>query len=325
MMMSSLEIRALVEQALQKVSYPSAPQGLYEPIRYVLSVGGKRVRPVLLLLAYNQYRDDVQAALSAAVGLETYHNYTLLHDDLMDRAPLRRGQATVHCRWNDNTAILSGDTMLVLAYKHFLSLSSPAFNEVLHLFTQTAVEIGEGQQMDINFETRNDVSEEEYLEMIRLKTSVLLACALKCGALLGGASPEDAARFYQGGERIGLAFQLQDDYLDVYGDVKVFGKKIGGDILCNKKTYMLIQALRLAEGETRKALNDWLCRTDYVPEEKVRAVTAIYDALGVKEKALSLIDRYFQEGLQCLCEVSLPEERKEPLLRYVSSLLGRTY
>jgi len=224
------EILNKVNNFIANLSYERKPESLYAPVKYVLSMGGKRIRPTLMLLAYNMFKDDPERILMQAVGLETYHNYTLLHDDLMDHADLRRGHETVHKRWNDNQAVLSGDTMLVLAYERMAQGLTDKLGEVLSLFTQTALEIGEGQQYDIDFETRNDVSEEEYIEMIRLKTSVLLACALKIGAILGGASQTDADNLYKFGEQIGLAFQLQDDYLDVYGDPKVFGKAVGGDI-----------------------------------------------------------------------------------------------
>ncbi|MBR5763372.1 MAG: polyprenyl synthetase family protein, partial [Bacteroidaceae bacterium] len=246
-MYTSSQLIEKVNLFIEQLPYERKPAGLYDPVKYVLSLGGKRIRPVLMLMAYNLYKENVDDIMMQAVALETYHNYTLLHDDLMDKADVRRGKPTVHKKWDDNTAILSGDSMLVLAYQRMLSgLDSENIKKVLDLFTVTALEIGEGQQYDMEFETRNDVTEAEYIEMIRLKTSVLLACALKIGALLGGASDKEADTLYDYGQEIGLAFQLQDDYLDVYGDPAVFGKKIGGDILCNKKTYMLINAFNKA-------------------------------------------------------------------------------
>ena len=236
------EILNMVNEFLGNLPYDRKPYSLYEPVKYVLSMGGKRIRPTLMLLSYNIFKNDPEKILMNAVALETYHNYTLLHDDLMDNADLRRGHETVHKKWGANTAILSGDSMLVLAYERMAQCDEKHLAKVLKIFTTTALEIGEGQQYDMEFETRNDVKEEEYIEMIRLKTSVLLACALKIGAVLADASEEDAENLYKFGEQIGLAFQLQDDFLDVYGDTKVFGKEIGGDITSNKKTFMLINA-----------------------------------------------------------------------------------
>ena len=245
-MLNSSEILKLVNDFLAQLPYERKPKSLYEPVEYVLSIGGKRIRPVLTLMGYNLWKEDPERILMPAVGLETYHNYTLLHDDLMDNADMRRGHETVHRRWDANKAILSGDSMLVLAYQRMQQVPAEKLPAVLNLFTETALEIGEGQEYDMTFETRNDVTENEYIEMIRLKTSVLLACALKTGALLADAPEEDADRLYRVGEQVGLAFQLQDDLLDVYGDPKVFGKAIGGDITSNKKTYMLINAYNRA-------------------------------------------------------------------------------
>ena len=260
-MHSSDQLLKLFNDYLEQLPYERRPQSLYDPIRYVLSLGGKRIRPVLMLLAYNLYKDDPAAILPSACALETYHNYTLLHDDLMDNAPMRRGHETVHVRWDANTAILSGDTMLVLAYQRMAQCRPDKLAAVLDLFTTTALEIGEGQQYDMEFETRDDVAEDEYIEMIRLKTSVLLACALKMGAILADAPVADADNLYRFGEKVGLAFQLQDDYLDVYGDPAVFGKAIGGDILSNKKTYMLINALNRADDRQRAELERWISET----------------------------------------------------------------
>lgn len=322
-MYTSDEILAMVQKGLEQLPYDRRPLGLYDPVKYVLSLGGKRIRPVLMLLAYNLYKEDPETILTTALGLETYHNYTLLHDDLMDRAEVRRGQPTVHKKWDDNTAILSGDSMLVLAYQRVAQCVPEYLPQVLGLFTETALEIGEGQQYDMEFETRNDVTEVEYIEMIRLKTSVLLACALKIGAIQAGASAEDADALYKFGEQIGLAFQLQDDYLDVYGDFKVFGKRIGGDILCNKKTYMLINALLKANDAQRQELQQWIAATDYVPEEKIQAVTRLYNEIGVPQMALDKINAYYCEAEKTLATVSLPRERKQILWEYARTMLGR--
>lgn len=323
LMYTSKEIIAFVREQVEKMNIKATPAGLYDPIRYVLSMGGKRLRPVLMLMAYNLYREDLERIVPLALGLETYHNYTLLHDDLMDHADMRRGHLTVHKKWNENTAILSGDSMLVLAYSMMQQAPAEHLAAVLDLFTRTALEIGEGQQYDIDFEERNDVTEDEYIEMIRLKTSVLLACALKIGALTGGAEAKDSDLLYQFGEKVGLAFQLQDDYLDVYGDPEKFGKKIGGDILCNKKTYMLIKAFELADEEQRRILKSWIDCKSYVEEEKISSVRAIYDAVGVPGCCNKKINAYFEEALQLLEKVALPEEKKEGLKQFVLTLLDR--
>ena len=276
-----------------------------------------------MLLAYSLYKDDPLSIIEQAIGLETYHNFTLLHDDVMDNAPMRRGQPTVHERWDANTAILSGDTMLVTAYQHIARCSSDKLPEVIDLFTKTALEIDEGQQYDVEFESRDDVTEAEYIEMIRLKTSVLLACALKMGALLAGASEQDARLLYRFGENIGLAFQLQDDYLDVYGDPATFGKRIGGDILSNKKTYMLINALLKADDNQRRELDRWIHAEQYDPEEKIAAVTRLYNEMGIDLLAQEKINYYFDQGKTLLDAVSVSEERKQELRAYVARMMKR--
>ncbi len=312
-----------INQYIKELAFSRKPQGLYNPIEYVLSPGGKRIRPVLMLMAYNLYRDDVEAIFDPATAIEVYHNYTLLHDDLMDRADMRRGKATVHKVWNDNAAILSGDAMLVLAYQYMARVKTDCLKPVMDLFSQTALEICEGQQLDMEFETRHDVTEEEYIEMIRLKTSVLLAASLKIGALLGGASSADANALYDFGMHMGVAFQLKDDWLDVYGDPAVFGKKIGGDILCNKKTYMLIQALRSAKGDQLNELNDWIEAEQPNPQEKIAAVTRIYNATGVKQMCEEQIALYTRKGLESLERVALPAEMKEQLSQLMLGLIDR--
>lgn len=322
-MYSSKQILEMVQAGIDALPYDRRPASLYAPVKYVLSLGGKRIRPVLMLLAYNMYKEDAVRIMMTALGLETYHNYTLLHDDLMDKADVRRGNPTVHRKWDENTAILSGDSMLVLAYERIAKCEACHLQDVLDLFTETALEIGEGQQYDMEFETRNDVQESEYIEMIRLKTSVLLACALKIGAILAEAPAADAEALYKFGEQIGLAFQLQDDYLDVYGDFKTFGKKIGGDILCNKKTFMLINALQKATAEQRKELEQWLAAEDYVPEEKIQAVTRIYNEIGIPQLALDKIESYYVQAEETLKHVALPQEKKQILWDYAQSMLGR--
>jgi geranylgeranyl diphosphate synthase type II len=322
-MMTSEEILRVVNKGLESLAYDRKPASLYEPIRYVLSLGGKRIRPVLMLLSYNLFKEQPEKILMPALGLETYHNYTLLHDDLMDNADVRRGQPTVHKKWDANTAILSGDSMLVLAYQRVAQCDNVHLSLVLDLFTETALEIGEGQQFDMDFETRNDVAEEEYIEMIRLKTSVLLACALKMGAILGDASQEDADLLYRFGEKIGLAFQLQDDLLDVYGDPKVFGKAIGGDITSNKKTYMLINAVNRANAEQRAELMRWIEAKDFDRAEKVAAVTRLYDEIGIRQLCEEKINYYFEQGKQLLEKVNVPVVRKEVLRQYTNAMMHR--
>lgn len=319
------EILKMVNEFLDHLSYDRKPESLYEPIKYVLSMGGKRIRPTLMLLAYNLYKENPEDILMNACALETYHNYTLLHDDLMDNADMRRGHLTVHKKWNDNTAILSGDSMLVLAFQRMMQCDTKHLKDILDLFTVTALEIGEGQQYDMEFETRNDVKEEEYIEMIRLKTSVLLACALKIGAILADASAEDADNLYKFGEQIGLAFQLQDDYLDVYGDSKVFGKEIGGDITSNKKTYMLINAFNKANDAQREELTRWVSARDFDRNEKVNAVTHLYNEIGIDQLAQDKIAYYFAQSKKYLDAVNVPEEKKEELRKYAQKMMKRQY
>lgn len=322
-MLSSKEILQLVNNCLEQMPYDRQPRSLYEPIQYVLSMGGKRIRPVLMLLSYNLFREDPESILMQACALETYHNYTLLHDDLMDQADMRRGHETVHKKWDANKAILSGDSMLVLAYERMAQCRPEKLSQVLSIFTETALEIGEGQEYDMTFEQRTDVREEEYIEMIRLKTSVLLACATKIGAVLADASEEDAQLLYKFGEQMGLAFQLQDDYLDVYGDPAVFGKAIGGDITSNKKTYMLINACNRANDEQRKELMYWITATDFDRKEKIEAVTRIYNEIGINRLAQEKIEHYFAESRKYLAAVNVPEERKQELIAYTNEMMKR--
>ena len=322
-MLSHHELLEQVNAAIAAIKYPVAPEGLYEPIEYAISIGGKRIRPVMLLLAAQALGTDTRKAMPAAIGLETYHNYTLLHDDLMDRADMRRGMPTVHRKWDSNTAILSGDSMLVLACKQILSTEMPNVHEVMNLFVKTALEIGEGQQYDMNFETRTDVTQDEYIEMIRLKTSVLIACAAKMGAILSDASAEVANRLYKFGEQVGLAFQLQDDLLDVYGNPEVFGKRIGGDILCNKKTFLAINAFLLANDHQRAELNRWISLADFDEQEKISAVTDIYNQLDIKAITSDKINHYFTEAQCTLDAVDMAAEGKQLLRDFANSLLGR--
>lgn len=312
----------LINDYIASLPLEKEPRGLYEPIRYALELGGKRIRPQLLLMTYEMFGGNPKDVLQQAAALEMYHNFTLLHDDVMDRSELRRGKPTVHTKWNDNTAILAGDNMLCMSMQ-MISSATKNNADILSTVSQTAIEINEGQQMDMDFEERLDVTVEEYIEMIRLKTSVLLAAATKVGALLADASKEDAEHLYRFGEAMGLAFQLQDDYLDVYGDPAVFGKKIGGDILNNKKTYLLIYAMRHGRTPARASLERWINVNNIDPDEKVAAVTAIYNKVGADKAARARMLEYYAQALQHLDEVSVSEERKQPLRDYAARMMKR--
>ena len=322
-MYTSEELLKKVNEALDNVVYDRQPASLYDPIKYVLSIGGKRVRPVLTMLSYNLYKNDPLSIMPQAIGLETYHNFTLLHDDLMDHADMRRGHETVHKKWDANRAILSGDTMLLQAFERVEDCDPAKLPAVFKVFIQTTLEIGEGQQLDVEFETRNDVTEDEYIEMIRLKTSVLLACACKVGAIMADAPAEDIENMYKFGEKLGLAFQLQDDLLDVYGDPAVFGKNIGGDITSNKKTYMLINAVNRANPAQREQLMKWIDAKEFDRNEKVKAVTELYNEIGIRELCEQKIEEYYQKSLVYLAKVNLPEERKAELKAYAAEMMKR--
>lgn len=317
------ELRDKVNDFIENLEFERDPRELYAPIRYTLEQSGKRVRPVLFLLAYNMYKDAVDDALYPAVAMETYHNYTLIHDDVMDRADIRRGKPTVCAKWGDVPAILSGDTMLVLAYEFLAHVPADKLPGMLALFTETAKQIGDGQQYDIEFETRDNVAEEEYIEMIRLKTSVLLAASLKLGGMLAGAGDDDLKNLYSYGERMGLAFQLQDDLLDVYADETLFGKKIGGDICCNKKTFLMITALNSASPEQFAAMKEWMARKDFDAQEKISFFTGLYNELGVREICEKRIEALFAECDEYIERISLPEEKKSCLKAFADSILNR--
>ncbi len=322
-MYTSEQLLDKINAHLSSLDYTHHPTGLYAPIEYALSLGGKRLRPMLMLMAFNLYRDDVDSILNQAVGLEIYHNFTLLHDDLMDKADLRRGKPVVHKVWNENAAILSGDTMLMLAYKYVAEGLKPERRSAFDLFGRTAIEVCEGQQLDMEFEKREDVTVDEYIEMIRLKTSVLLACGLKMGALLAGAPSSDADALYEYGVNLGLAFQLKDDLLDVYGDTSVFGKKIGGDILCNKKTYMLIRAAELASPEQKAQLIEWIEAVNPAPERKIEAVVSIYNKVGIRRECERQIDLFSHLAEESLAAVNVSEERKAALRAILDKLKKR--
>ena len=317
------ELRDIIQTELEKKEYLEEPFSLFEPIQYIMEDGGKRLRPVLTLMAYNLYRDDIEKALKSAIGIEIFHNYTLLHDDVMDDAELRRGKQTVHKKWNSNVAILSGDAAAITAYKHVESVEDCYLRQVLDGFNQVAMDVCKGQQYDMEFETRKQVSEEEYLDMIYLKTSVLIAGSIRHGALIAGAPQQEYQALYDFGGYLGLVFQLQDDYLDVYGKVAEFGKKIGGDILCNKKTYLLIKALELANQEDKTNLQAWLTKKEFDPDEKIKAVTSIYDRSGVKEQVIEKIKVYLEKSKMALQQLNVPEERKIHFYQMIDVIGGR--
>ena len=322
------ELQKLIEKEVKYRSdemLQQSPVELYEPIHYSLTMGGKRLRPVLLLLAYNLFKEDVSRALPAAIAIEVFHNFTLLHDDIMDKAAVRRNSPTVHIKFNENSAILSGDAMAFQAYKYLLECKSSRLTETISLFTKTAIEVCEGQQFDMDFENRLDVTESEYLEMTRLKTAVLLACSLKAGALLSDASDKRADQLYAFGENLGLAFQLQDDLLDTFGDQDTFGKKIGNDILANKKTFLLINALQDANEDKKQELLAWMIKPDFIPEEKIKAVTNIYLETGVKRMAEQKVDFYFDKALQILENIDIEDVVKQPIRELSLKMLKRKY
>ncbi|WP_374759491.1 polyprenyl synthetase family protein [Dyadobacter fanqingshengii] len=307
----------------EKQSYGEHPIELYEPIRYIMSLGGKRFRPLLTLLAASIYSDNWENAIKPAMAVEVFHNFTLMHDDIMDQAPLRRGKPTVHEKWNANTAILSGDVMLIKAYDLLLDIPAEKLRRVLERFNKTAAEVCEGQQLDMNFEIRWDVTEEEYLGMIRLKTSVLLGFALELGGIIGGADEESIQLLYSAGENMGIGFQLKDDLLDVYGDPDKFGKQVGGDIISNKKTFLLIEALSKADNGSKAELDRWIGLETFDKQKKVAAITAIYENLGIRAFTEQKIQEYFTKGLSSLHALKIDERRKEPLLQFAEQLVER--
>ncbi|WP_194975588.1 polyprenyl synthetase family protein [Aquiflexum lacus] len=313
-----------LENHIQGFSYGESPKELYEPISYIMSLGGKRIRPLLTLMAYSLYREDYQNILTPAMAVEVFHNFTLMHDDIMDDAPLRRGNQTVHEKWNANTAILSGDVMLVKAYDMLLEIEADKLKLCIGLFNKTAAEVCEGQQKDMNFETLPTVSEEDYIDMIRLKTAVLLGFALQFGAILAGASKEDSEHLYNFGVNIGIGFQLKDDLLDVYADKAKFGKQVGGDIISNKKTFLLLKAKELAKGKTKNLLENWIEAKDFDKAEKVEAVTAIYKELGIKALTESKMKEYFDKGFSEFTSLKVPYQNHfEELLGLTQNLVDR--
>lgn len=310
-------------QNIEKVKFNQAPSSLFEPISYILSIGGKRIRPLLVLMAYNLYCDDIDKVMKPAIGIEIFHNFTLLHDDLMDQSDKRRGHATVHKKWSENTAILSGDAMLIESYNYITQVDDKKLPTIINLFSATAMDVCKGQQYDMDFEQRLDVTEAEYLEMIRLKTAVLLASSLQLGAILAGASPEDATSLHTFGIHIGIAFQIKDDLLDVFGNSDKLGKNIGDDIVTNKKTYLLVKALELVTGETKNNLNNWLVDKDFDYTTKIEAVKDIYVQLNIKDISEQLIDMHYKKAMSALDAVSVITEKKVELKNLMSNLMNR--
>jgi geranylgeranyl diphosphate synthase type II len=315
----------LIEERLTQLSLGNRPPELYDPIRYMLELGGKRMRPALLLMANELFGGNTETAIGPALGIEVFHNFTLLHDDIMDKAPLRRSQPTVHTRWNNDIAILSGDTMFVRACQLMMQTSSSVQAEVLDDFFKTAIEVCEGQQLDMNFETQSQVSIADYIEMIRLKTAVLLGCSLRIGARIAGASIEDANKLYDFGTDLGIAFQLHDDLLDAYGDPEKFGKQVGGDIMANKKTFLMLSAIAAANNATLDELNDWLQRKEFDPAEKVEAVKRIFEKLDIRGRTQQEIDRYFYRASAALQTIPVSDDAKAPLQKLSEQLMVREH
>ena len=317
------EYQGIIVKEIEGFQKENKDFSLYDPVNYILDIGGKRLRPVLTLLATDLFGGVVSDSIKPALGIEVFHNFTLLHDDIMDDAPLRRGQATVHEKWNVNAAILSGDVMFVQAFSLVTSCKNEFLRDVLDLFNVTAVEVCEGQQHDMDFESRNDVSIPEYIEMIRLKTSVLVACALKLGAILASAPKEDAEKLYDFGLNLGIAFQIKDDILDVFGNAALVGKKVGGDILANKKTYLLLKALEDGDESQNITLKSWLSKEGGA--DKVEAVTEIFEALSVKEKADEVMDGYYQKSIEALDAIQIDDSKKQYLYDFAEGLMSRTF
>jgi len=319
-----LELVQLINKRLEERDYGSEPKELYDPIRYIMSLGGKRMRPLLVLLAYKLFKDDPETVVDQALAVEVFHNFTLVHDDIMDNAPLRRGKATVHEKWDANTAILSGDVMMVKAYD--MLLDAPAnLRQIVQDFNACAAGVCEGQQLDMNFETLATVDESAYINMIRLKTAVLLGFSLKLGAMLAQSSKEEAELLYDFGVSIGIGFQLKDDLLDVYGDQAKFGKQVGGDVISNKKTFLLLKALELANEDQKKQLDYWLGLSEFDAVAKVEAVRAIYDAIGIEALTKAKMNEYFDHGFSDLEQLDIEEEKRASLKRFAEYLIDREH
>ena len=312
-----------INEELEKVLVIEEPRSLFDPAVYVFSLGGKRLRPILTLMAADLFNKDIENAVNPALAVEIFHNFSLLHDDLMDNADVRRGSATVHKKWSENTAILSGDAMVIEAYKYIVNVPDRYLRKVIDLFSQTAMEICQGQQYDMDYEKRMDVAENEYLKMIRLKTAVLIGCSLKLGAIVSDAPEVDVEALYQFGINLGLAFQLKDDLLDVYGDFKTFGKKPGGDILSNKKTMLLIKALENSNDLQKAELDKLLTVQNFNPEEKINAVKNLYDDLNLRLLVENMVEKYYLASLECLSSINVPDVHKKNLIDLSEQLMHR--
>jgi geranylgeranyl diphosphate synthase, type II len=322
-MYSQAELKELVDKAIINLTFSAETEKLFFPVKYILSVGGKRLRPVVTLLSCNLFKDKIDDAVLPAAGIEVFHNFTLVHDDIMDRASVRRNLPTIHEKWNVNQAILSGDVMAFVANDCFLQTPAPLLLKVFKTFNKAAVEVCAGQQLDMDFEKMSFVSQDEYLRMIELKTAVLLAASAMIGAIIGEADDKDSALLYDFGNNLGIAFQIQDDLLDVYGDVNIFGKVSGGDIVTNKKTFLLIKALELATGSTLKKLQEQLHAKEFNTEEKIKTVMEIYDQLNIKSITENLANDYIIKSLNQLDKVSVSKERKHELYQMASLLINR--
>ena len=322
-MESIITLRKLIDARVVQLEVKAQPRNLYEPISYLLALGGKRFRPLLVLLTAQLRGTYNSQGLDPALAVEVFHNFTLMHDDIMDAAPLRRGQPAVHEKWNQNTAILSGDAMFVKAYQLITKIHPSYLSLAMDRFNETALQVCEGQQLDMDFEQLTKVSQADYLEMIRLKTAVLLGFSMELGGLMGGFSRKDQQRLYEVGENLGLGFQLMDDLLDVYGDQQKVGKQVGGDIIANKKTFLMINALDLAETDERSQLNGWISMRDADSEEKVAAVKKIYDLLGIPELVRIKMDAYFDEAFRLLKTINCNKKELEVFNHFASSLIKR--
>ena len=317
----------LFQDYLQSIVQKEEPAGLYQPISYLLQLGGKRIRPLLTLIAVDIFNGKPEGGLPAALAVELFHNFTLMHDDIMDDAPLRRGQPTVHEKWDLNTGILSGDAMLIQAYQSLEVYPDLLFGRLTRLLSRTAIEVCEGQQYDVDFETQTQVSQEAYLEMIRLKTAVLVGCALKMGAVIGGAAEEDAQAIYDFGVLLGTAFQIQDDYLDAFGDPKIFGKQVGGDILENKKTILYHQAMIQGSVEDQRILTEWFSKkiTASVSEEKIKIVKLLFDSSGATEATKVLVVQYTEAAFEKLETIQIDAQSKVHLKVFGQNLMERKF